>query len=305
MCLLDNLSYNLGGSGLGQGIHKEHFFGAEGLAHALSHLIPQLTAQFLILIMSRSQNHKGDRPLTLDLMRNTHSGGLRDRRMLNESRFYLRRTCATPGYLDGVVRPPLEEPEAILVHVGPISMEPDIFPKAGEIRLNVPVRVIQETLGHGGSRTPAEQISQLAPHRFHCVIHAVHRHAQTGTAEGRGLEGGDGKGHEEAAHNLRPPRDVDDGNAASTHMLKEPPVRVRIPGFSSGSQILPPTEIKSLHVLQAFPHQSPDGCGGNTKMRNAQLLTTPPQTSAVRPVWRPLIYHHGGAEEVCEELGVT
>src|SRR5660398_223150 len=191
MCLLDNLSYNLGGSGLGQGIHKEHFFGAEGLAHALSHLIPQLTAQFLFLIMSRSQNHKGDRPLTLDLMRNTHSGGLRDRRMLNESRFYLRRTCAAPGYLDGVIRPPLEEPEAILVHVGPISMEPDIFPKAGEIRLNVPVRVIQETLGHGGSRTPADQISQLA-----------------------------------------------------------------------------------------------------------QLLTHPPQTSVVRPVWRPLIYHHGGAEEV-------
>src|SRR5680860_624666 len=52
-----------------------------------------------------------------------------------------------------------------------------------------------------------------------------------------------------------PPRDVDDGNAASTHMLKEPPVRVRIPGFSSGSQILQPAEIKSLHVLQAFPHQ--------------------------------------------------
>src|SRR5680860_1736121 len=33
-------------------------------------------------------------------------------------------------------------------------------------------------------------------------------------------------------------------------------------------------------------------------MGNAQLLTHLPQTSVVRPVWRPLIYHHGGAEEV-------
>src|SRR5207245_11784994 len=86
------------------------------------------------------------------------------------------------GDLQGVVRATLDEPEAVLVHVGPVAVDPDVGP-ARPVRLLVALRILPEALRHPRPWRRDDELADLSAHRPPRVGDAVGRHAGNGAVE--------------------------------------------------------------------------------------------------------------------------
>src|SRR5271170_4626915 len=69
-------------------------------------------------------HHKGHDALAFYFVRHSDNGCLRHSRVLAENIFHFGGSYFPPSHVHGLVRAPVQKPEAIFVHAGPIAVEP-------------------------------------------------------------------------------------------------------------------------------------------------------------------------------------
>src|SRR4029453_8454821 len=130
--------------------------------------------------------------------------------------------------LERVVGAAGDEPEAVLIYIGPVAVDPDIRP-ARPVRLEVAVGILPEAGGHARPRLGDDQLAHLAADGTAVVAEHVGGHARRGAVEGARLDRGDGKRGDDAARYLRAPGVVDDGHRSAPHVLEDPAIRLSVP----------------------------------------------------------------------------
>ena len=97
------------------------------------------------------EHDEADDGLALDLVGHADDAGLGDGGMADQHRLDLGRPEPLAGDLQRVVRAALDEPEAVVVDVRPVAVDPDVGP-ARPVRLLVALRVAPEPRGHARPR---------------------------------------------------------------------------------------------------------------------------------------------------------
>src|SRR5581483_1996459 len=172
----DHAAHDLRAPRLRQVAGEEDALGLERLAHLPLHALGELLPQGLARGVPRLQDYEADDRLALHGMRNAHGRRFSNGRMTDEDGFHLRGAEALAGDLQRVVRTALEEPEALVVDVGPVAVHPDVRP-ARPVRLLVTLRVLPEALGHAGPRLRDDELAHLAAHGPPLVVVDVGGHA--------------------------------------------------------------------------------------------------------------------------------
>src|SRR2546426_11071311 len=103
------------------------------------------------------------------------------------------QTCALP-----IFRAALDEPEAVLVHVGPVAVDPDVGP-ARPVRLLVALRILPEALRHPRPWRRDDELADLSAHGPPVVAEAVGGHAGNGAVERARLDRRDRERAQDAA----------------------------------------------------------------------------------------------------------
>ncbi len=127
-----------------------------------------------------AQHGEAHHLLPLHLMWRTDRRGLHHAGMADEGPLHLAWPHALSSNLEGVVRPSVEEPIAVLIHCGPVPMVPDIV-KGGPVSLQISLWVPPKALGHAWCGAPSHEISLLLTNAVALIIHHVHVHAQGGS----------------------------------------------------------------------------------------------------------------------------
>ena len=146
-----------------------------------------------------------------------------------EDRLHLGRSQPLARHLDGVVAPPKDVPQAVVVDGGEVAVHPrarDAVPVGVEVALTV----LPEAARHPDPRLADYQLAHRAAHRVAVGVHHVGIHAGHRAAEGAGLERRQEVAAHDAAADFRPARVVDDRLAPFEHGVKEPQPRFGIPG---------------------------------------------------------------------------
>ena len=172
---------------------------------------------------------KSHSDLALDLVRDADRGRLRHRRVTHRRGLDLRRPDPLARDVERVVRAPVQEPVAVLVHRGPVAVRPDAR-EAPPVRLEVALGVAPDPARHARPRALADELADLAAHGPALVVEDVHVLPERREAERARLRGRHERDGEEARAHLRPARDVHDRDAAgAAHVLVEPVVRAAVP----------------------------------------------------------------------------
>ncbi|MBA7641690.1 hypothetical protein ES703_49375 [subsurface metagenome] len=221
--------------------------------------------------MTWLQGDEAGQHLPLQLVGEADARGLPHRLMLVDDGLHLGGAQPFSCDLDYVVRPPMEEPVSVLVHGGPVPVEPDTGPP-GPVGLDIPLRLVPEAPGHGGRRLLADQITHLVPDRLAVVVEDIDGHPEAGAPKRGGLQGHDREGKEEAAEDLRAPGEVDEGAPALPDDLHQPGPGVGVDGLPGVPSHPEAAQVVGLYPFVPEALQHPVGGGGAPEVGDPELL---------------------------------
>src|SRR6266850_8576701 len=111
--------------------------------------------------MARPEHDEADDRLALHLVWHADDAGLGDGLVRDQHRLDLRGTEPLARDLERVVRASLDEPEAVLVDVRPVAVDPHVRP-ARPVGFLVALRVLPEALRHARPRRRDDELADLA-----------------------------------------------------------------------------------------------------------------------------------------------
>src|SRR4029450_7750475 len=112
----------------------------------------------------------------------------------------------------------MDVPEAILVNIRPVTVNPDILP-ARPVGFEITVWVFPEASRHPRPGLRDHEFSHLSAPRLAPLVKAVRGHARNRPVEGAGLDGRVREAPENTTRDLRAPGVVDDRSQEHTSQL--------------------------------------------------------------------------------------
>ena len=217
--------------------------------------------------------------------------------MRHRCRLHLRRTDALARHLDRVVGAAGDVPEAVVVDPRPVAVDPDPR-QAAPVRVEIPIRIAPEALGHPGPRLADDQLPHLAAQRIAVRVHHVGRHAGARAGERARGDGRDGRAAHDPAADLGPARVVDDRDP----LVRPPPGTATTMGRGSTARRSSPARRMDERSWArtgsaAVRHQRADRGGADPQVGDPVALHQVPQAIRPRIVGRALVDDERGAEQ--------
>src|SRR6185295_17932256 len=260
------------------------------LAHLRSDTVRQLAAQRLGRRVPRPQHHEAHDRFALHVVRHADDAGLGDRGVAHQHGLDFRGAQPLAGDLQRVVRAALDEPEAVVVHEGPVTVDPDVGP-AGPVRLLVALRILPEAGRHAGPGLGDDELTYLSADGPAVVAEALRCHARDRTGERARLDRRDGEAAQNAAGDLGAAGVVDDRNLRLARVLEEPLVRLGVPGLAGRADDAQRGKIMRVHVLGTVRHERAHRGRRHAGDRHAMALEERPQAIGLRVVRHALEHH--------------
>src|SRR6266545_748554 len=269
----DGSAHDLGAARLGERRDEHDPLRLEGLPQLVRYRGGDLLRPRRRCIVAGLQDAEDPGDLALHVVRNA------DRRRLGDGRVGDRRGLELGGAdalardVERVVGTPVEEPVAVLVDRGPVSVCPHAR-EALPVRIQETLVVAPDAAGHPGPRAFAHELTDLAAHGFPLGPEDVQILPQCREAERNRLHGLRDTGGEEARADLGPARLVDDRNATAADPLEQPEIRVSIPRLACRADRL---QGRHVGVGIAFRDQCTNQRRRDAEHRYALILDQLPE----------------------------
>src|SRR6185295_3420421 len=165
------------------------------------------------------QDAETNKRLTLDFIRHANSGCFKYRRMRDEDGLDFRWPEPFAGDFDRVVGTADDIPQAIVVHCGPVAMNPHAG-KSGPVGIVIALRVPPEAASHTNPWLADDQFADLATDRIALLIDNISSHSRHRAAEGARPQRREHVAHQDSPRDLRASAVIDDWKPAATNHMK-------------------------------------------------------------------------------------
>src|SRR5436190_5343302 len=118
----------------------------------------EIVTQCFASFKSWLQHTETGQRFALQLVWNSNCGCLTHSSMPDENGFHFCRTHSFTGDFNGIVRTSHNVPQPIIIHRGPVAMDPDIG-ETGPVRLQVAVRVAPKAACHANPGLADDQLT--------------------------------------------------------------------------------------------------------------------------------------------------
>ena len=210
--------------------------------------------------------------------------------MAGKDRFDFGGAESLAGNLDRVVAAAEDVPETIVVHGGPVAVNPDIR-ETRPVGFQVALRIIPETARHADPRLPEDEFTDLPAHGVAGFVHDIGGHTGQRTAEGARFHRREHVAHENAAGDFGAAAVVDDGKFSFADFVEQPQPRFGIPRLAGGTEFAKRGQIM---FGQRLPKEAAHERRGNAECRDAVTFNQRPQAVAIE---RAVVEHHRRAEK--------